>query len=72
MRETLRRSRPVLMIESANEPVREVLGELGYEAFAYDADAHVLPPEGERPINTLPRRGRPARRADLTRDGCPR
>lgn len=50
---SLERGRPVVMVESAGGDVHALLGELGYEACAYDAAAHRLTWDRGGEVNTF-------------------
>jgi FkbM family methyltransferase len=51
--ETLRRTHPVLLIETPDEMVRQYLSGLGYEAFTYLPRERRLAPEADRRVNTV-------------------
>jgi FkbM family methyltransferase len=51
--QTLRRTHPVLLIETPDQDVRSLLDELGYEPFSYSAREHRLVPEVENSLNTV-------------------
>jgi FkbM family methyltransferase len=51
--QTLRRSRPILLIETPGREVRELLSDLSYDAHTYIADENRLVPERERRTNTV-------------------
>ena len=53
LKETIGRARPILLVETPDEQVRELLDALGYKAFSYVADEHALQPESQRKTNTV-------------------
>jgi FkbM family methyltransferase len=53
LKETIGRARPILLVETPDEQVRELLDALGYKAFSYVADEHALQPEAQRKTNTV-------------------
>jgi FkbM family methyltransferase len=53
LRETIARSRPVVMIEACGRDSYELLAEHGYDAYAYDRERHALVrPRGDE-VNTF-------------------
>jgi FkbM family methyltransferase len=52
LRETVQRALPVVMVESADDRVRKLLADAGYESRVYDADRRSLGPDREA-INTF-------------------
>jgi FkbM family methyltransferase len=50
---TVRRSKPILLVETPDEPVRQFLADLGYEAFQYLPDRRKIVPEVKARTNTL-------------------
>jgi FkbM family methyltransferase len=52
LRQTLTRSRPILMVEVPDEDTRTFLADLGYVARLYDADSRRLVPE-DRPATNV-------------------
>jgi hypothetical protein len=53
LRETLARTRPVLLIETPDDDVRQYLGDLDYQAFSYSPRERRLVPETDWRVNTV-------------------
>ena len=53
LRDTVTRSRPAIMVESASRATRDLLQDLGYRPYSYDPRRHALEPEGSPRVNTF-------------------